>query len=311
MRDRIDRDSPIPLYHQIAEAIRHAIAVGGLTSGDRLPSVRAAAREWGVHLHTVRKAYAELADDGLVRVRGAYGTEVAAGGRTRGPRKDLDAFLSSWVGSAREQFGLTQVQLGQLLLKRAAGGATSVVHMMECSHEQAAGHARELTSTWRVDAAPLNLSEVSELPRGTLIGTYFHYNDIRQRWPHRLEDVRFVAIVPDESIRQRVPHVRGRAPQRLLVCELDAAKAVNIAADVKHLFRERRCRVEPKVLREPLRLPRLGEADVLLVSPRVWAGLKQDQRNRVVPIHYRIRGFELESLGLEFGWQRTATEATS
>jgi DNA-binding transcriptional regulator YhcF (GntR family) len=312
MNDRIDRTSPVPLYHQIAEALRNAIAVGELTAHDRLPPVRSAAREWGVNLHTVRRAYRELAEEGLVRVRGAHGTEVAARQGGSAPGADLEAFLGSWLGAARAQFGLTRIQVGQLLLKHAAAGSRPTVHVLECSREQAEGHARELMGAWRVAARPLVLAEVADLPGGLLIGTYFHYNDIRQRWPHRLDEVRFVAIGPDEAIVNRLP-VRGRAAgrQRLLVCELEESKAMNIAADLRNVFSAEQYRIEPRVLAASGKLPGVRRGDVLLVSPRVWGGLPDRQRTRVVPIRYCIRAHELEMLGLDLGWERATTEATA
>ena len=32
----LDRNSPVPLYHQLAQAIEHAISTGVLSPGDRL-----------------------------------------------------------------------------------------------------------------------------------------------------------------------------------------------------------------------------------------------------------------------------------
>jgi GntR family transcriptional regulator len=309
---RIDRTSPVPIYHQIAEALRNAIATGELTADDRLPPVRTAAEEWGVNLHTVRKAYGELAREGLVRIRGARGTTVAAGEPGAVPARELDTFLASWLGSAHERFGLTQVQLGQLLLKRAAAGMPPTVHVLECSREQAEGHAEELMRVWRVAAKALVLTEATELPAGILIGTYFHYNDIRQRWPQRLDEVRFVAIAPDDAIARRLP-IGGRkeARRRLLVCELDGSKAVNIAADLKNVFGDVQYRIEPRVLPSPLRLPAVRHDDVLLVSPRVWGVLTERQRARVVPIRYSIRTHEIENLGRSLGWERAAVEASA
>lgn len=92
MRHRINRDSPVPLYHQIAEGLRNAIAVGELAAGERLPSIRDAAGRWGVNLHTLRKAYGELAREGLLRVSSARGTEVVAGVRPDVRARTLDGF---------------------------------------------------------------------------------------------------------------------------------------------------------------------------------------------------------------------------
>ena len=309
MKGRISRDSPVPLYHQIAEALRNAIAVGELRAGERLPSVRDAAGQWGVNLHTVRRAYDELAREDLLRVSAGRGTEVAGAAGSAVPVRDLATFLTSCARIAREQFGLSQLQLGQLLLKRAAAGAPPAVHFIECSREQAEQHCGELMTAWRVRATPLVLGEMRDLPAGILIGTYFHYNDIRQRWPDRLDEVRFVAIGPDDALPSLIPARRGgTGRRRLLVCELDEAKAMNIAADLRALFPEREYLIQPRVLKPATRLPHARADDVLLVAPRVWGGMTDAQRARVIPIRYRVRSHELEALGASFGWERSAAE---
>ena len=54
------------LYEQIAEALRQRIARGDLQPGERLPTVRQMAQEWGCTPGTVSRAYAILAEEGLV-----------------------------------------------------------------------------------------------------------------------------------------------------------------------------------------------------------------------------------------------------
>ena len=52
----IDPKSPVPLYYQIAQAIRAQIEAGSIAPGDVLEPLRKAAESWGVNLHTVRHA---------------------------------------------------------------------------------------------------------------------------------------------------------------------------------------------------------------------------------------------------------------
>lgn len=65
MKMALDPDSPVPLYHQITEALSYRIATGRIPAGQRLPSVREAAKAWDVNMHTVRRAYGELSQRGL------------------------------------------------------------------------------------------------------------------------------------------------------------------------------------------------------------------------------------------------------
>lgn len=66
-----------PLYLTIAEALAHSIAVGTLRRGERLPSLRALARQRGVSLSTATLAYRTLEDQRLVEVRDRSGWYVS------------------------------------------------------------------------------------------------------------------------------------------------------------------------------------------------------------------------------------------
>jgi len=64
------------LYIEIAESIRRLIASGQLAPGDKLPPVRQMAQRWDCAPGTVGRAYATLAQEGLVAGHGGSGTRV-------------------------------------------------------------------------------------------------------------------------------------------------------------------------------------------------------------------------------------------
>ena len=75
----IDRDSDVPLYIQIRDAIEKAVRAGELNVGDRLPSVSALARDIGVTQATVRRALQYLAEAGLTDSHVGRGTFIGDG----------------------------------------------------------------------------------------------------------------------------------------------------------------------------------------------------------------------------------------
>ena len=78
---RIDPSSHVPIYLQIADAIRAAVASGVYRPGEVLPSLRAMAVEVQVNPNTVQRAYDELEREGMVysqRGRGLFVTERGA-----------------------------------------------------------------------------------------------------------------------------------------------------------------------------------------------------------------------------------------
>ncbi|RAJ70347.1 TetR family transcriptional regulator [Streptomyces sp. Amel2xB2] len=72
-----------PPYRRIAADVQRRIAAGELGPGDRVPSTRQLAAEWGVALATATKAMAALRQEGLVEARPRAGTVVAPAGGAR------------------------------------------------------------------------------------------------------------------------------------------------------------------------------------------------------------------------------------
>ncbi|GAA4575002.1 GntR family transcriptional regulator [Planotetraspora kaengkrachanensis] len=69
-----------PPYQRIVADIRRRIEDGRLAPGDRVPSTRQIAGEWGVALATATKALTTLRQEGLVQARPRVGTVVAEPG---------------------------------------------------------------------------------------------------------------------------------------------------------------------------------------------------------------------------------------
>ncbi|MFC8794817.1 GntR family transcriptional regulator [Streptomyces cinereoruber] len=87
-------------YQQLVQQVRHALRLGLLKEGDRLPTVKDVARQMAVNPNTVLKAYRELEHDGLVAARPGVGTFVTrtladASLAAQGPlRKELQRWLT-------------------------------------------------------------------------------------------------------------------------------------------------------------------------------------------------------------------------
>lgn len=72
----LDRSSPVPLFFQISEQIRHLIQSGALEPGSFFAGEIELASLWEVSRPTVRRAIDELAQAGLVQRRRGLGTMV-------------------------------------------------------------------------------------------------------------------------------------------------------------------------------------------------------------------------------------------
>lgn len=74
-----DHSSSPRTADEIVEMFRGAIGTGQLGGGERLPTVRQTAKDFGVAQATAAKAYRVLEQEGLVVTRTAAGTRVAPG----------------------------------------------------------------------------------------------------------------------------------------------------------------------------------------------------------------------------------------
>src|SRR5512147_155252 len=72
----IDLKSGVPIYRQIIDQVKSAIAMGTVGPGDRLPTVRQLSVDLSVNPNTVSRAYTELELTGLVETHMGSGTFV-------------------------------------------------------------------------------------------------------------------------------------------------------------------------------------------------------------------------------------------
>lgn len=73
----IDFNSPEAIYIQLRNHIVMEIAQDRLHDGDSLPSVRNLAKDLGVNMHTVNKAYAILREEGYLKLDRRKGAIVS------------------------------------------------------------------------------------------------------------------------------------------------------------------------------------------------------------------------------------------
>ena len=78
MEISIDQKSGVPLYRQIIESVKFAIARGALSPGDQLPTVRQLAVDLEVNPNTVIRAYREMVIEGVLDPQQGSGTFVTS-----------------------------------------------------------------------------------------------------------------------------------------------------------------------------------------------------------------------------------------
>ena len=69
---------PDPMYRQVTDQIKDAIASGDLKPNDRLPSVRELSEALNVSAITIKRAYQDLETEGFILTRAGMGSFVAS-----------------------------------------------------------------------------------------------------------------------------------------------------------------------------------------------------------------------------------------
>ena len=100
---RLDRGSGVATYLQLVHQVKHALRLGLLGPGDRLPTAKEVVDQLAINPNTVLKAYRELEREGLVTGRPGLGTFVqrSLGGASVAEHARLRDQLAGWVRDAR------------------------------------------------------------------------------------------------------------------------------------------------------------------------------------------------------------------
>ena len=109
----INHTSMQPIYEQIISQIKSEVIEGRMTAGYELPSVRALSRELKISALTVKKAYDNLEEEGLIVTVHGKGSFIAAANQEllmEERRKELEKELEAAVQKARTG-GLTAKEI--------------------------------------------------------------------------------------------------------------------------------------------------------------------------------------------------------
>lgn len=109
----INHTSMEPIYEQIIAQIKAEVIEGRMTAGDALPSVRVLSRELKISALTVKKAYDNLEEEGLIVTVHGKGSFIAAANQEllmEERRKELEKELEAAVQKARTG-GLTAKEI--------------------------------------------------------------------------------------------------------------------------------------------------------------------------------------------------------
>ncbi len=103
-----------PIYGQIADRVKFAVAAGVLRTGELVPSVRDLSKQLVVNPNTVARAYRELQNQGLLEPVRGTGLQVAEGAveRCRQARSEFvrERIRGAFVEARRTELNLAEIE---------------------------------------------------------------------------------------------------------------------------------------------------------------------------------------------------------
>jgi GntR family transcriptional regulator len=96
----VDPRSGVPLYLQIIEQVKRAVAMGALAPGEQLPTVKALALNLTINPNTVARAYRDLEHDGVIETSPGRGSFVRSTGAPAAARDSVAGTAARALGDA-------------------------------------------------------------------------------------------------------------------------------------------------------------------------------------------------------------------
>jgi GntR family transcriptional regulator len=124
-RFRLSLESGVPVYRQIVDQVRVAIAGGLLEPGVQLPTVRQLAVDLAVNPNTVARAYRELELGGLLETHQGTGSFISTQ-KIKRPDAERERHLAQIADECVARAGALGFTVGDLIefLRNAASGTS-------------------------------------------------------------------------------------------------------------------------------------------------------------------------------------------
>jgi len=113
----VSPSSPEPMYRQVTDQIKDAIASGDLKAKEKLPSIREMARALDISVITVKRAYLDLENEGYIRAHhglGSFVADVNMENLRAEKMGELEAQLTKIVRTGKT-FGISKTDITRLL----------------------------------------------------------------------------------------------------------------------------------------------------------------------------------------------------
>jgi DNA-binding transcriptional regulator YhcF (GntR family) len=287
----LNKENKVPLYLQLKDLIKYSISTGALQQNQQLPTVHALAKHLAVNFETVRKAYKDLQQEGLVVTDRGIGTFVTSPAVSVLSHQANPHPAASSADTLRESVhgllgaGQTKAEIDRMVAaftkeyRRAQKG--HVVLFVECNTRQTNDMSRTLREYLSLDVRPVLVADLRTALERTrdgvsIITTGFHMKEVRQIVGGRRIPIYFVSSSMSPQTRRQVDAFPKTARFGFVCRDVESR---NFYRDVLRAEFAIESPITACVLSEKAKFASLLKSvDVLLVTPSVW-----DEVEKVAP----------------------------
>ena len=115
---RVDPRSGVPIYVQLVEQVKRAVALGALAGGEQLPTVKALALSLTVNPNTVARAYRDLEREGVIDTSPGRGSFVRGNGVAGETRHVIAGVVTARIDEAVREahsLGVSNIDLRSIV----------------------------------------------------------------------------------------------------------------------------------------------------------------------------------------------------
>jgi GntR family transcriptional regulator len=285
----IERASDKAIHVQLVEQVRFLIATGRFRPGDVLPSTRKLARQLGISFHTVRKAYRELDEDGLLHAVAGRGYEVRHTGLgSRAVRMEkassvLHDTLQRLIGLGLDIGEIEYVFEEQISLLDTSGPGIKVTFAAR-SAEVAAMCAAQLTSHLQMVVEPADFDTLHQhRDADFIVASFRDFPQLRDLAP--AADIIGVATTLSSGTLDRASRLTQQETLGLLTRSRDAIPVLSASIRSECGFEGQIIAATSDTRREEM-LQIVRESDLVLYT--------RTARRRVKPLLEGVRSDEID-----------------
>jgi len=241
---KVDKNSKIPLYKQIADAILDLINSGELARGQRMPTERELSQTLGVSRNTVSMAYEELESRGYILSEQGKGTFVFH-------RENMEDVFYSYVRelfdhAAAMDYSLEHLreQFNEVYEAESRRILVHTISFVECNHEQLSYLSLELTHRFNVKVHPLMISDLLSGREEALLAlaesklivtTQYHANQLRRVLEDAGLDIPVVALALEMEMKTLLTVARLKAQEKVGILCLSENFAQNVVYNISRI----------------------------------------------------------------------------